>query len=102
MNLSHQPQLLLILLFLSNKSLPLEVGYDLTPVVDDYRSVVCQREVSLCNHQRVPVQPDVDIHRCSIQARDNIFTWNKAEESLRSAHLLLEAQGTEQSTANND
>lgn len=102
MNLSHQPQLLLILLFLSNKSLPLEVGYDLTPVVDDYRSVVCQREVSLCNHQGVPVQPDVDIHRRSIQARENIFTWNKAKESLRSAHLLVEAQGTEQSTANNN
>lgn len=30
----------MILLFLSNKSLPLEVGYDFTPIVDDHGSVV--------------------------------------------------------------
>lgn len=100
MNPANKPQLVLILLFLSNKSLPLEVGYDFTPIVDDDGPAVCQREVSLLDCQGVPVQPDVDIYSCSIKARVNIFTCNKAESWLSSARLLEEAQGTEQNPAN--
>lgn len=40
MNLSNKPQLLLILLFLSDKRLPLEACYDFTPIVDDHRPMV--------------------------------------------------------------
>lgn len=88
MNPSNQPHLVLILLFLSNESLPLEVGYDFTPIVDDDRPAVCQGEVSLLDCQGVPVQPDVDVYSCSIKACVNIFTCNKAKQSPGSAQLV--------------
>lgn len=40
MNLSNKPQLLPLLLFLINKTLPLEVGRDGTLIVDDQGSLV--------------------------------------------------------------
>lgn len=88
---------MLILLFLSNESLPLEVGYDFTPIVDDDRPAVCQREVSLLDCQGVPVQPDVDIYSCSIKACVNIFTCNKAKQSPGSAQLVCWKKHKEQS-----
>lgn len=64
---SYKPKLFSVFFFLGSKYLPLEVGNDVTAVVNSYNSLAGQRYVGFLKDQGIPVQPYIHVYGSSIQ-----------------------------------
>ena len=65
-NFSYKPVLYPVVLFLGSKYLPLEMGNDVTAVVNSYSSLIDQSNVSFLKGQGILVQPYIHIYGSSI------------------------------------